>query len=76
MVTSERTLGGLEIFLPYIKDYVKTFMRKSITTEQWVSHLYSYFEKHGGAEKIELLNKVNWDVSTFSMTSIIAIYFY
>lgn len=57
----ERTLGGLDVFLPYIKDYVNTFMRKSITTEQWVSHLYSYFEEHGGAEKIELLNKVNWN---------------
>jgi leukotriene-A4 hydrolase len=52
----------LEVFLPYVKDYVNTFMGQSITTEQWKSHLYAYFEKHWGQEKIIALNSVNWDV--------------
>jgi leukotriene-A4 hydrolase len=57
----ERTLGGLDVFLPYVKDYVETFIGKSITTAQWKAHLYSYWEKHGGAEKIKALDSVNWD---------------
>lgn len=55
-------LGGLDIFLPYIKDYVKTFMGKSITTQQWKDHLYDYYHQHGGAEKIKLLDSVDWKV--------------
>ncbi|TFK89276.1 zincin [Polyporus arcularius HHB13444] len=57
----ERMLGGLDVFLPYIYDYVSTFMGKSITTEQWKQHLYAYFDKHGGEEKIKALNRVKWD---------------
>ncbi|KAF8639401.1 hypothetical protein AX17_001526 [Amanita inopinata Kibby_2008] len=57
----ERTLGGLDVFLPYVRDYVNTFMGKSITTDQWRSHLYDYFGKHGGKEKIKALESVDWD---------------
>ncbi|KAF8207284.1 hypothetical protein K438DRAFT_2013778 [Mycena galopus ATCC 62051] len=57
----ERTLGGLEVFLPYVKDYVSTYIGKSITTEQWKSHLYAYFERHGGPEKIKALDSINWN---------------
>lgn len=59
----ERMLGGLDEFLPYIHDYVSTYMGKSITTEDWKAHLYAYWEKHGGEEKIKALNSVKWDVS-------------
>ena len=62
---TERILGGLDIFLPYIKDYVETFVGKSITTEQWKEHLYAYFSKHGSPEKIKALDGVDWDVSLF-----------
>ena len=58
----ERMLGGLDVFLPYIYDYVSTFMGKSITTEQWKAHLYAYFREHGGEEKIKALDSVKWDV--------------
>lgn len=58
---AERALGGLDVFLPYVKDYVDTFIGKSITTAQWKAHLYSYWEKHGGAEKIKVLDDVKWD---------------
>ncbi|RDB24666.1 Leukotriene A-4 hydrolase [Hypsizygus marmoreus] len=57
----ERTLGGLDVFLPYVKDYVNTFMGKSITTQEWKTHLYAYWEKHGGPEKIKALDSVDWD---------------
>lgn len=59
----ERTLGGLDIFLKYINDYVNTFMGKSITTFQWKDHLYEYFRKNYGDEKIKALDSVDWDVS-------------
>ncbi|KAI0762471.1 metalloprotease [Fomes fomentarius] len=57
----ERLLGGLEEFLPYIHDYVNTFIGKSITTEQWKEHLYKYWREHGGEEKIKVLDGVKWD---------------
>ena len=50
------------MFLPYVKDYVKTFLGKSITTDEWKDHLYNYFREHGGAEKIKALDSVDWNV--------------
>ncbi|KAI0271734.1 hypothetical protein BC834DRAFT_950104 [Gloeopeniophorella convolvens] len=58
---AEKTLGGLDVFLPYIRDYVATFQGKSITTWDWKAHLFAYFEKHGGQEKLDALNSVDWD---------------
>ncbi|KLO11271.1 hypothetical protein SCHPADRAFT_855590, partial [Schizopora paradoxa] len=57
----ERILGGLDVFLPYVRDYVETFMGQSITTEMWKEHLYNYWTKHGGEEKIKILNSVDWN---------------
>ncbi|KDQ30245.1 hypothetical protein PLEOSDRAFT_154934 [Pleurotus ostreatus PC15] len=57
----ERTVGGLDVFLPYVKDYVSTFLGKSITTEQWKAHLFGYYEKHGGPDKIKALESVDWE---------------
>ncbi|KAJ3889345.1 peptidase family M1-domain-containing protein [Lentinula edodes] len=57
----ERTLGGLDVFLPYVRDYVSTFMGRSITTQQWKSHLYGYYERNGGAEKIKALDSIDWE---------------
>jgi leukotriene-A4 hydrolase len=64
--SSEQTLGGLDVFLPYIRDYVSSFQGKSITTWDWKAHLYNYFERHGGPEKIDALNSVDWDVGSRS----------
>ena len=50
------------MFLKYAYDYVSTFMGKSITTQQWKDHLYAYFAKNGGEEKIKILDSVDWDV--------------
>lgn len=53
------------MFLPYVRDYVTTYTGKSITTEEWKAHLYGYFEKHGGPEKIQALDSLDWNVSGF-----------
>ncbi|KAG6829894.1 hypothetical protein H0H92_003027 [Tricholoma furcatifolium] len=57
----ERKLGGLEVFLPYVKDYVSTFIGKSITTQHWKEHLYGYWAKHGGPEKTKVLDSIDWN---------------
>lgn len=49
------------MFLPYIRDYVTTYIGKSITTEQWKSHLYGYYQKHN-PEKIKALDSIDWNV--------------
>ncbi|CAE7143150.1 unnamed protein product, partial [Rhizoctonia solani] len=50
----ERLLGGLDVFLPYARDYVNTFRGRSIRTDEWKTHLFDYFEKHGGEDKLKL----------------------
>ena len=58
----ERTVGGLEHFLPYVKSYVATFNGRSITTEQWRTHLFHFFENQpNGSDYIRKLGKVDWD---------------
>ncbi|KAG8882806.1 hypothetical protein FRB97_007740 [Tulasnella sp. 331] len=57
----ERQLGGLDIFLPYIRDYVQTFRGKSIRTDDWKEHIFKYFEANGGKEKLDILNAVDYE---------------
>lgn len=55
-------MGGLEHFIPYMKDYVKTFTNKSITTEQWREHLFDWFGKQEkGEDFLKKLKQVDWD---------------
>jgi leukotriene-A4 hydrolase len=61
----ERTLGGVDVLLPYVRDYVQTFIGKSITTTEWKDHLYNYFERNGGQEKVDALNTIDWDAWFF-----------
>ncbi|KAG1746884.1 hypothetical protein EDB19DRAFT_1894105 [Suillus lakei] len=61
----ERTLGGLDVFLPYMKDYVKTFMGKSITTEMWKEHLFAYYTRFGGDDELGALESIDWDAWLF-----------
>ncbi|KAF9040606.1 leukotriene-A4 hydrolase [Panaeolus papilionaceus] len=57
---------GLDVFLPYVRDYVDTFIGKSITTQQWKDHLFGYWSKHPKAdEKIKALNSVDWNAWFF-----------
>ncbi|KAF7320841.1 Leuk-A4-hydro-C domain-containing protein [Mycena chlorophos] len=55
----ERTIGGLDVFLPYVKDYVNTFIGKAVTTEQWKEHLYGYYQKNA-PDVVKLLDTINW----------------
>lgn len=67
----ERMLGGLDEFLPYIKEYATKFQGKSITTEDWKAHLYAYWEKHGGPEKVKALDSIKWDVGSHSILRVL-----
>jgi leukotriene-A4 hydrolase len=45
-----------------MKDYVKTFNGKSITTEQWRAHLFHWFGSQANSQEyIRALGKVDWD---------------
>jgi len=58
----ERTVGGLEVFLPYMHAYVTKFRGKSIGTADWREHLFSYFAAHPKASTIvPALEKVDWE---------------
>ena len=59
----ERMVGGLDVFLPYVKSYFETFAGKSIGTDDWQSHLFEYFGKHKDASTImpKLEKEVDWD---------------
>lgn len=61
----ERTLGGVDVLLPYVRNYVETFIGKSITTSEWMDHMYAYFKKHGGQEKVDALDSIDWDAWFF-----------
>ncbi|KAH9836660.1 metalloprotease [Rhodofomes roseus] len=56
----EQTLGGLDVFLPYVYDYAATYLGKSITTTDWKSHLYAYYQKHN-KDKVKALDSIDWD---------------
>ena len=47
--------------LPYIRDYVKTYMGHIITTTQWKDHLYLFFANR--EDKVKALDTINWEVS-------------
>ncbi|OCB89221.1 hypothetical protein A7U60_g3588 [Sanghuangporus baumii] len=57
----ERLLGGLDVFLPYVRDYVNTFMGQSINTDIWKEHLYSYWRNRGDGSKVSLLDNIDWN---------------
>ncbi|KAG8513983.1 Leukotriene A-4 hydrolase [Galemys pyrenaicus] len=52
----EQLLGGPEVFLGFLKAYVKKFSYKSITTDDWKDFLYAHFK-----DKVDLLNQVDWN---------------
>ena len=59
----EGLVGGLDVFLPYVKEYFITFAGKSIGAFDWQAHLFEYFGKHKDAATIlpKLKNEVDWD---------------
>ncbi|KAG0306330.1 Leukotriene A-4 hydrolase [Dissophora globulifera] len=57
----EKHLGGAEVFEPYLRAHVQEFAGRSINTDDWKAFLYSFMEKQHGQEKVDLLNKVDWE---------------
>lgn len=57
----EKTVGGPEIFEPFMKAYVEKFASQSITTEMWKDFLYEYMEKHHGQAMVDKLNTIDFD---------------
>ncbi|KAI8977248.1 peptidase family M1-domain-containing protein [Mycotypha africana] len=57
----EKTVGGPQVFEPYMKAHVERFANKSITTDQWLAHLHEYMEKHHGQEVVDKLKQIDWD---------------
>lgn len=55
----ERTVGGLDNFLPYAKSYFHAFYNRSVTTQEWQEHLFTFFE--GNAEATKALKEVDWN---------------
>ena len=59
--STEQTLGGLEAFTPYIQSYVATFAGQSITTQQWLDHLYTFWRDAGGEAAVKKLDSVDFN---------------
>ncbi|KAG0304689.1 Leukotriene A-4 hydrolase, partial [Dissophora globulifera] len=57
----EKQLGGEKVFDPYVRAHVQEFAGRSINTDDWKAFLYSFMEKHHGQEKVDILNKVDWE---------------
>lgn len=55
----EKTVGGLDVFLPFVKNYVQTFKGKSIATIDFHKHLFDFFSEDKAAT--DKLNKVDFD---------------
>ncbi|GJN94354.1 hypothetical protein Rhopal_007428-T1 [Rhodotorula paludigena] len=56
----ERVVGGLEVFTPYQKDYIKSFMGKSVSTSDWERHFWEYWNRY--PEKAQKLrDEVDFD---------------
>lgn len=54
----EQTVGGLDLFLPFIKSHFKTFYDRSLTTEEWKQHLFDFYA--GNEEITKKLKAVDW----------------
>ncbi|BGP20088.1 hypothetical protein JCM10213_002662 [Rhodosporidiobolus nylandii] len=56
----EKLVGGLEVFNPYHKAYLRAFAGKALTTAEWEQHFWSYWSQFPEKEKI-LREQVDWD---------------
>ncbi|CAO1615221.1 unnamed protein product [Sympodiomycopsis kandeliae] len=55
----EQTVGGLDNFLPFIKSYFKVFFDRSVTTQDFLDHLFNFYAS--SPEITKALKNVNWD---------------
>lgn len=58
----EKTVGGPEIFEPFMKAHVENFASESVTTEQWKAFLYEFMEKRYGQAVVDRLNTIDFDL--------------
>lgn len=58
----ERTVGGVDAFRPYHKDFIKQFSGKSIGTEDWRRHFEDYWAQFPEQEAA-IKKHVDLDVS-------------
>ncbi|ORY97412.1 hypothetical protein BCR43DRAFT_530580 [Syncephalastrum racemosum] len=58
----EKTVGGPEVFEPFMKAHVEKFASESVTTEQWKAFLYEFMEKHHGQAVVDKLNTIDFDL--------------
>lgn len=58
----EQVVGGLDVFLPYVSAYVRTFKGKALDTTIWKADLENYFAKND-PEAASKLKSVDWEVS-------------
>ncbi|TKR70191.1 hypothetical protein L596_022243 [Steinernema carpocapsae] len=54
-------LFGIEEFDKYLRDYIQTFSRKSINSQDWKDHFMKFF-----AHKKEILDKIDFDLWMYS----------
>ncbi|XP_056281197.1 leukotriene A-4 hydrolase [Pseudoliparis swirei] len=57
----EELLGGPEVFVGFLRSYIQRFSYGSVTTDQWKTHLFTYFK-----DQVEVLNKVDWTAWMFA----------
>lgn len=55
----EQVVGGFDVFLPYVKAYFHAFYDRSVTTEEWQTHLFTYYESNPAI--LAKLKAVEWD---------------
>lgn len=58
----EKLVGGTEEFLPYVRDYVKTYRGKSLDTEDWKRHFLQYWQTHNKDIYQLIMDKVDFEV--------------
>ncbi|KAI9030189.1 hypothetical protein CLU79DRAFT_695144 [Phycomyces nitens] len=58
----EGVVGGPSVFEPYMRSHVQKFAHKSITTQDWKSHLFEYMLEHNGQETVDKLNTIDFDL--------------
>eukprot|EP01006_Ploeotia_vitrea_P029695 TRINITY_DN62186_c0_g1_i1.p1 TRINITY_DN62186_c0_g1~~TRINITY_DN62186_c0_g1_i1.p1 ORF type:complete len:616 (+),score=88.05 TRINITY_DN62186_c0_g1_i1:35-1882(+) len=55
-----KLVGGLDVFVPWFKDYIQTFKHKCVTTTDFQKHITEYFTKAGKGAEFEKVDWVTW----------------
>ncbi|RUO96409.1 hypothetical protein BC936DRAFT_142091 [Jimgerdemannia flammicorona] len=58
----EKTVGGAEIFEPYMRAHVERFASTSITTEEWQAFMFEFFEKNHGSAVVDKLKTIDFEL--------------